>query len=154
MSCRETRPRLRKEIESLKSVTQTQRSRSRSWVRSGSTGRNREELAKRLVCDQLETAALQQKYQFVRENTNRIREEIHRQEEERTGTVIPRNQHGSDHPGKAGRKSKDWKNRSDYDFRQIEDGQKRLDEKVLEKDEISGAAERGCSRSRKNCPGG
>lgn len=106
---------LRKEIEGLEiRNADTEKQIQKLGEIQGEYRQKREELAKDLSAIQLETAALQQKYQFVRENTNRIREEIRRPGRRKTGTVIPRNQHGSDHPGKAGRNPKTGRTDPDY----------------------------------------
>ena len=128
---------LRKEIESLEiRNADTEKQIQKLGEIQGEYRQKREELAKDLSAIQLETAALQQKYQFVRENTNRIREEIRRREEEKQELLS----HGTNTDQIIQGKQEEIQ-RLEEQIRtmagQIEDGQKRLDEKVLEKDEIS-----------------
>ena len=128
---------LRKEIEGLEiRNADTEKQIQKLGEIQGEYRQKREELAKDLSAIQLETAALQQKYQFVRENTNRIREEIRRREEEKQELLS----HGTNTDQIIQGKQEEIQ-RLEEQIRtmagQIEDGQKRLDEKVLEKDEIS-----------------
>ena len=128
---------LRKEIESLEiRNADTEKQIQKLGEIQGEYRQKREELAKDLSAIQLETAALQQKYQFVRENINRIREEIRRREEEKQELLS----HGTNTDQIIQGKQEEIQ-RLEEQIRtmagQIEDGQKRLDEKVLEKDEIS-----------------
>ena len=128
---------LRKEIESLEiRNADTEKQIQKLGEIQGEYRQKREELAKDLSAIQLETAALQQKYQFVRENTNRIREEIRRREEEKQELLS----HGTNTDQIIQGKQEEIQ-RLEEQIRtmagQIEDGQKRLDEKVLEKDKIS-----------------
>lgn len=128
---------LRKESESLEiRNADTEKQIQKLGEIQGEYRQKREELAKDLSAIQLETAALQQKYQFVRENTNRIREEIRRREEEKQELLS----HGTNTDQIIQGKQEEIQ-RLEEQIRtmagQIEDGQKRLDEKVLEKDEIS-----------------